>query len=633
MTQLAALQTVALVVWGLAVQQPALGLALAGLRVVVLLSRSPLELSDRTLNRIADITLLAILATFVGLMASAGLPDGLLAAFGWLPLLGFALMVASCANQPPLRMHHVARGLRGSTQPHANQLVELGTTYLVLTVLAASVVVKNGPWFFWAAAALLGGWVMPRKANTNWRRAAGFALALVVATVAAWGLAQGLRWSQAALQDWFVDAPVNTDNNPYKSQTRIGDLGRIKLSQGIVWRVERTAQNEPVLLLRSGVFTRFVDGEWLARTGAFATMATLAQTGAPDFVLHGSSQKGGTLLPLPMEVGAIAGALGTVQRNAYGIVRLSDAPGRLQARVWRAQTTAQPATPQLQQLPPEAADLVLPPQARTWLERLPQLQSLSGQSAHERVQGLRAWFDANFRYTLFLGDQEQGGRDLDRFLLQDRAGHCEYFGTATVLLLRALGIPARYVTGYSVQEYSKLEGMYVLRLRHAHAWAQAYVDGRWVDVDTTPSNWLAVEEDSAAWWQPLSDGVSFIWQSVLNQIDRLRASQSQTWNWLIRGLALALGGYLGIRAFRRNKPGKSPAASGSKPDAAVSTPELLAFAALEQEWAALGLGRHAHEPPRSWLLRVARDGASVVDAMRVQAARQQIESLYVSRYG
>ena len=41
---------------------------------------------------------------------------------------------------------------------------------------------------------------------------------------------------------------------------------------------------------------------------------------------------------------------------------------------------------------------------------------------------------------------------LDDFLNRSRAGHCEYFATATVLLLRAAGIPARYATGYSVQE-------------------------------------------------------------------------------------------------------------------------------------------------------------------------------------
>ena len=57
---------------------------------------------------------------------------------------------------------------------------------------------------------------------------------------------------------------------------------------------------------------------------------------------------------------------------------------------------------------------------------------------------------------------------LSRFLLKTRAGHCEYFATATVLLLRELGIPARYAVGYAVHETSRQR----LRraLRDAHAW-------------------------------------------------------------------------------------------------------------------------------------------------------------------
>jgi transglutaminase-like putative cysteine protease len=43
---------------------------------------------------------------------------------------------------------------------------------------------------------------------------------------------------------------------------------------------------------------------------------------------------------------------------------------------------------------------------------------------------------------------------LARFLLRTRSGHCEYFATATVLLLRQLGIPARYAVGYAVHEAS-----------------------------------------------------------------------------------------------------------------------------------------------------------------------------------
>ncbi|MBT8330725.1 MAG: transglutaminase-like domain-containing protein, partial [Deltaproteobacteria bacterium] len=41
-------------------------------------------------------------------------------------------------------------------------------------------------------------------------------------------------------------------------------------------------------------------------------------------------------------------------------------------------------------------------------------------------------------------------KNIENFLTRSRSGHCEYFATATVLLLRQAGIPARYARGYSV---------------------------------------------------------------------------------------------------------------------------------------------------------------------------------------
>ena len=82
---------------------------------------------------------------------------------------------------------------------------------------------------------------------------------------------------------------------------------------------------------------------------------------------------------------------------------------------------------------------------------------------------------------------------LTRFLLTSRSGHCEYFATATVLLLRQLGIPARYAVGYYVHEPAG--SGYVVRERDAHAWCLAWnrQTGSWDDFDTTPASWVAIE--------------------------------------------------------------------------------------------------------------------------------------------
>ena len=74
------------------------------------------------------------------------------------------------------------------------------------------------------------------------------------------------------------------------------------------------------------------------------------------------------------------------------------------------------------------------------------------------------------------------------FLDTSHAAHCEYFATATVLLLRSLDIPARYITGYVVDEYNSDTESWVARNLDAHAWVEAYDERtqRWIAVESTP---------------------------------------------------------------------------------------------------------------------------------------------------
>jgi hypothetical protein len=77
---------------------------------------------------------------------------------------------------------------------------------------------------------------------------------------------------------------------------------------------------------------------------------------------------------------------------------------------------------------------------------------------------------------------------ITHFLRTGHAAHCEYFASATVLLLRSAGVPARYVTGYVADEYNDETLVWLARNRDAHAWAEAYDDGtrQWFPVESTP---------------------------------------------------------------------------------------------------------------------------------------------------
>jgi len=94
---------------------------------------------------------------------------------------------------------------------------------------------------------------------------------------------------------------------------------------------------------------------------------------------------------------------------------------------------------------------------------------------------LRFFNEENFHYTLqpsLLGDSP-----VDEFLFSTRSGFCEHYASAFVVMLRAAAIPARVVTGYLGGE---MNGNYmIVRQSDAHAWAEAYIDGRWVRYDPT----------------------------------------------------------------------------------------------------------------------------------------------------
>ncbi len=78
------------------------------------------------------------------------------------------------------------------------------------------------------------------------------------------------------------------------------------------------------------------------------------------------------------------------------------------------------------------------------------------------------------------------------FLRESDTGSCVHFATATVLLLRAADIPARYVTGYY---FKTAVGQWAdVTEDDAHAWVEYYLDGYgWQVLDPTP----AAQEDTA----------------------------------------------------------------------------------------------------------------------------------------
>ena len=144
-------------------------------------------------------------------------------------------------------------------------------------------------------------------------------------------------------------------------------------------------------------------------------------------------------------------------------------------------------------VPALEADLELPPGANprtlAWaaaLRRDPRYAEAPPEVlAAALMQHIR---DGGFVYTLTPGTYaEDGGLDaVDEFWIDRRQGFCEHYAAAFVVAMRAMGVPARVVTGYQGADADPVDGYLVVRQSNAHAWAEFWEQGRgWVRADPT----------------------------------------------------------------------------------------------------------------------------------------------------
>lgn len=76
---------------------------------------------------------------------------------------------------------------------------------------------------------------------------------------------------------------------------------------------------------------------------------------------------------------------------------------------------------------------------------------------------------------------------VDYFLFETQRGYCDYTATAMVVMLRSVGVAARYAQGFGQGRYDYEQGAYVVRESNRHAWPEVYFpDEGWVEFEPTP---------------------------------------------------------------------------------------------------------------------------------------------------
>ena len=562
------------------------------------------HLESTQFNRISDFctVLLAVIAVY--LYFSFGNPRAITLLFQWLPFIVLPLALAqawSTARNLDLSV------LFGSLRRYPmRRPIRLNLAYPVfaLWLLAASAANRQGAAFY-AGLMLLVAWplLLARPRSYASPLAAGMLLA---AALAGYGGQLGLhhlqQWLEAAAPEWLAGGGART--NPYRSATDIGTIGELKLSQRILLRVEvGRAVTAPILLHRAS-YDHYVGGTWVARNGFFEQLAPLgstsswklsdAQTPIFQFTVHDDSD-GNPLLSLPANTARIEGlAASEMKMNPLGAVQVEHKPGYFSYRAYTSKTGSAYGAP-------SARDLGMPQAEAAALAQIAAELELAALPPQQVLLAVQQFFASRFAYSTWQGPPAGGRTPLAEFLLATRSGHCEYFASATTLLLRAAGIPARYATGFSAQEWSTLDGAYLVRERHAHAWVRAWVDGAWRDFDTTPPGWFLAEAAQAPVWSPLADFWSWARFRLADWSARARA---RGWSPSLIWLVLPLLTWLAWRTLRGRRADTAPA--HAKTATAKAWPgQDSEFYLIERRMAELGHTRHETETLTEWLARIA----------------------------
>ena len=107
-------------------------------------------------------------------------------------------------------------------------------------------------------------------------------------------------------------------------------------------------------------------------------------------------------------------------------------------------------------------------------------------TTYDKIRAIEAWMGRNTRYSLDIPPLPAGEDAVERFLFEDKIGFCEQIASSLVVMLRSQGIPARLAVGYTPGERNPFTGLYEVRAKDAHAWAEVYFPSfGWVSFDPT----------------------------------------------------------------------------------------------------------------------------------------------------
>lgn len=592
--------SVAALFWGIESGNIIVGVLVAILTGGVCFVRARWSFTDNDFARVSDLTSVLFLAAIALILLNVEMIRFLKTLVIWLPLVLSPLVLVQIYTDSDKIVIGTRLGFR-KNKLYKHSPLDFRLYYLLICLFGAAVANSRSPIFFPVMAGMLSTllFVNRGRAASVW-----FFLVLCLA-----GAAAGYFGGKGAetLHDYLRDRTrmlirgyfFSKYADPFQAHLSFGNIGRLKSSGKILLRL-KAADKKPTLI-RLASYEAYNKQSWHSnRPFDYLPVTNLGWDLLPPPHLQDRSatieyylpkEKG--LLPHPYGSFRVTGpTLYELDQKSDGITRIIDGAPLITYTVQYNRDLIRE-----NDLPTPRNLLVHGDEVHLFEKAAADL-SVSDLSVQERIAAVESYFADGFSYSLNRPGSGKFSSSLENFLFGEKSGYCELFATATTLLLREFGIPSRYVTGFAVSEYSELEEKYIVRERHAHAWSEAYVDSRWVVVDTTPGDWYQQDAENRSHLEFIRDLLSYFRLSF----NHFRFRGEQNYNQILSVVVVLLSALLLFKIYRRMKVKGSLSESipARKEFQQVDSP----FYEVVEKLAATGVPRFENEPFSVWIERI-----------------------------
>ncbi len=606
------LLAMALLFWGWQTDQLVFAIPLALILEGSRFLPTRFELSPLEFNRAWNLCLLAFTILIVTIYVSNKGLGSIYVVLQWIPLVLSPMMAAQLysveGRVPTVSFKIFYREYETRNDGRPIKMMDILYPYLAVCILAASAVDAQNNWFY-LGMCLLCAWAFwgVRAQRFSWITwSASLGLIVLLGFLGGQGLFQLRNYIDSQVIDWLTKR-FQSDQNPFKAQTAIGEIVELKMDDTILYHVDYEKGRLKKILMPQATYNIFKGSTWYASRSKFTALTPSSET---QWVFEGSLDaekiirvsmdlnKGRGLLLAPNQVLRIDNLpVLYLSTNPLGTVRVEKGPEFVEYYVALHHSVSRNAVP-------NEHDLKIPKQLQPVLQKIADDLNLASLPPDEILKTVDQYFENNFYYSLNLTRENNQIPPLVDFLTRTRKGHCEYFATAAVLLLRQAGVPARYTFGYSAHEYNWMQENLVVRSRDAHAWAIAYVNGRWQTVDTTPSIWIDQQEDNASALEVFSD----VWSQIAFLFSHFRwgmedESYQKYLVWLLFPPIL----FLVWRIYSRARRAKQGAGAGEASATALYREMASDFHLIESKLNQMGFAREKWETHSHWLRRIQRE--------------------------